>query len=101
MNEFDPPSACQALCGAVEIFDSPLIQVVKLTLRSPAPHKCRDRLDKETKLALAFAQGFLGTLPLVDVDEQVVPADNVPVRIPKRKAARLKPAVDTIETSGS
>jgi len=44
-------------------------------------------------------QLLLGAFAFVDVDEQVVPADNVPVGIPKRKAARLKPAVDAIETS--
>src|SRR4051794_38881710 len=41
----------------------------------------------------------LGAFALVDVDEKVVPADDVPVRVPERKSARLKPAVDTIDTS--
>ena len=46
-------------------------------------------------------QFLLGPFALVDVDQQVVPADDVPVRIPKRKSAGLKPAVDAIETSST
>ena len=61
----------------------------------------RDAVDDQTRFALAFAQGLLGALALVDVDEQVVPADDVAVRIPERKSARLKPAVDAIETSST
>src|SRR5688500_12083697 len=52
--------------GVAEIFDGPLIQVVQLALRSTAPHECRDRLDKETTLALAFAQFFIGSGELAD-----------------------------------
>jgi len=42
---------------------------------------------------------LLCPLALVNVDKQVVPADDVPFRTPKRKSARLKPAVDAIERS--
>ena len=55
-------------------------------------------LDLEEEV-LAPPQGISRPLALVDVDEQVVPADDLPVRIPKRKSARLKPPVDAIETS--
>ena len=48
-----------------------------------------------------LVQCLFGAFSLVDVDEQAVPADNAPVRIPKRKSARLKPAIDAIETSSA
>jgi hypothetical protein len=44
--------------------------------------------DESTLRALAF----------IDVDEQVVPADDPLARVPKRKATRLKPPVDAVET---
>ena len=46
-----------------------------------------------------LVQGLLGAFALVNVDEQVVPADDVPVGIAKGKSARPKPVVDAIETS--
>ena len=55
MDEFEPPIAGQTLRRVAKIFDSPLIHVVQLALRSTAPHECRDRLDEETKLTFAFA----------------------------------------------
>src|SRR6185295_11903345 len=47
---------------------------------------------------LTASQRLLRPFALVNVNEQVVPADDVPVRIPKRESAGLKPAVDAIET---
>ena len=67
--------------------------------RAMMSNHARNAVYDQARLALAFAQRLLGALALVDVDEQVEPADNVPVRIPKRKSARLKPAVDAIEAS--
>src|SRR5882672_2199366 len=91
MDEFEPPSTGQALSSATEIIDGPLIEVVQLALRSPAPHECGDRLDQETKLHLGALQG-------VDIRQEHVPTDNVPARITKRKPTNLKPVVDAIET---
>ena len=57
-----------------------------------------NRVDDELEIALACRDRFLGALAIVDVDKQVVPADNAPVGIPKRKSAGLKPAIDAVET---
>ena len=53
------------------------------------------------KPSLALPQRLLGAFALVNVDEQVVPVDDTPIRIPKRKSARLKPAIGAIETSSA
>src|SRR5262245_6171723 len=55
MNKFNPASASQALGGMAEKFDCSLIQILQLALRTRAPHECRDRVDKEAKFTLAFA----------------------------------------------
>src|SRR6185436_5225861 len=62
-------------------------------------HDAFERRVQDGCLArLAAPQFLLGTLALVDIDQQVVPADNVPVRVSKRKHPRLKPAIGAIET---
>ena len=44
-----------------------------------------------------MSQSFLGALALIDVDEEVVPANDASAFIPKRKPPRLKPAIDAVE----
>ena len=78
-----------------------LVEELGASIGPRRPGQRRNRVDDELEIALARREGLLGALALVDVDEQVVPADDVPVRIPKRKSARLKPAVDAIETSSA
>src|SRR5439155_22500055 len=43
----------------------------------------------------------LGPLPVVDVGEQNVPADDTAVRIAQGKPADLKPAIDLVETANT
>ena len=74
-----------------------LVEELGASIGPRRPGQRRNRVDDELEIALARREGLLGALALVDVDEQVVPADDVPVRIAKRKSARLKPAVDAIE----
>src|SRR5262249_31382484 len=50
---------------------------------------------------LALAQGFFGALSIVNIDKQVVPADDAPIGGPQRKSARREPAIGTIEASGT
>jgi hypothetical protein len=42
-------------------------------------------VDDQARLPLAFTQGLFGALALIDVRQQVVPADDVPVRVAQRK----------------
>src|SRR5262245_23800446 len=54
IHQFNPPPAGQALGGVAEKCDCPLVQVLQFAFRTPTPHQCRDRVDKEAKFTLAF-----------------------------------------------
>ena len=65
-------------------------------------HDAVERRVQDRGLArLAASQFLLGVFALVNVDQQVVPADDLTVRVAKRESAGLKPAVDAIETPGA
>ena len=98
MDELEPPLTGQTLHREAEIFHSPLIQEVQLAFRSTTPHKCRDRLDQESKLTFALAKRFFRALPVVDVGEQDVPSDDLTAHIAQRKPANLEPSIHAVET---
>src|SRR6186713_1407306 len=83
-----------------------LIDEVELAVSpKPSQHR-RHRVDREFQLTLGNGQfglalpaRFLGALALIDVDDEVVPANDAPARIPKRKSVRLKPAINPIGAS--
>jgi hypothetical protein len=78
-----------------------LVEELGASIESRRPGQRRNRVDDELEIMLARRESLLSAFALVNVDEQVVPADDVPVRVPNRKSARLEPAVDAIETSSA
>jgi hypothetical protein len=89
------------LQGLAAVLDELVVDDVDLAARCQNGDQAWNGVHDQARLALTFAEGLLGALALVDIDEQVVPADDMAVRIPKRKSAGLKPAVDAIETSST
>ena len=61
-------------------------------------HDAVERRVQDGCLAcLAASQFLLGPLAFVNIDQEVVPADDMSVRIPERKSTGLKPAIGAIE----
>ncbi len=86
-----PTVAERTFCSGIEFGDATFVI---------DRHDALERRVQDGCLArLAESQFLLGTFALVNVDQQVVPADDVTVRVAKRESAGLKPAVDAIETS--
>ena len=56
-------------------------------------------VHEEARRALAFAQGVLRPLSLVDVGLQQVPEHDPSARISQRKAASVEPAVHPVRTA--
>src|SRR4030095_15754428 len=54
-----------------------------------------------SETVVSASELLLGAFALVDVDEQVVPADNLAVRITEGQSAGLEPAVDAIVPSSA
>src|SRR5918995_7505723 len=94
------PAPTAGLLGRkADVVQIVLVEELGASIRTRRPGQRRDRVDDELEVTLARGERLLGAFALIDVDEQVVPADDVPVRIPKRRSARLNPAVDTIKAS--
>src|SRR5262245_41931940 len=83
------------------VLEDLVIDDFDLTGRCEGCDKARNAVHDQPRLALAFAQSLLAAFQVVDVDEQVIPADDVSVGVAKRKSARLKPAVNAIESSSA
>ena len=108
-----PPSKCRRDDDVGQLLAQDLVAAVaKGALRSGIEfgdatfvvdrHDAFERRVQDGCLArLAESQFLLGTFTLVNVDQQVVPADDLAVRIAKRESAGLKPAVDAIETTSA
>src|SRR5258708_5585160 len=62
----------------------------------PFRHLLLELVSGFTKLLLASAQRFLGSLPVGDIGAGPEPLDDVAVAVPDRHAARLKPAVPSL-----
>ena len=72
--------------------------VVRHQIRDEAARLAQSLRFGETTVRLPEPR--LGPLSVVDVDEQVVPADDAPL-VREADSAGLKPAVDAIETSSA
>src|SRR5262249_4509631 len=49
--------------------------------------------------SLAFAQGLLGALPVIDINQEVEPAKDLPLPIPQRNATDVEPAIDAVSAA--
>jgi hypothetical protein len=96
VDEFQPAAVSQALGGVAEVFDGAAVQVVQLALGRTAPHECRDGLDQETKLTLAFAKRFFGALAIFDVRVDAVPLDDDTGFVTQRIRTKKEPTIFTI-----
>src|SRR5262245_55160488 len=82
-----------------KILDHLAIDGFEFTIRGRDRNRTGYPIDCRTQTSFAFAQCVFRALAVVDVNEEVVPPDYTTVRIPERRSAILKPAVDAIEAS--
>src|SRR5262249_36780591 len=95
MNRRRPAPFLQLLQRQADIVRVMLIKELCRAVRASRPCQGGNGVDNELEIALARRESLFGAFALVNIDEEVVPADNVSVRVAKRKSARLKPAIDT------
>src|SRR4029450_11934418 len=80
-----------------EVLDDRTVDEFELTARGKDRDQSRNAVDDQARCAFAFVQRVLGTLPIVDVGQQDVPAKNPPAWIAERKPAHLTPVIDAVE----
>ena len=96
MNRVAGRPALMLLLRRAEILEKLAVDEFELTAGQKDRDHPRNTVHDQTRIVLAVAQGLFGALAIVDVDQQVKPAEDAPVRIPQRQANDVEPAVDAV-----
>jgi hypothetical protein len=78
-----------------------LIEEFSGTIRMGGPRECRNRVDDLIEILFASTDGILSAFPIVDVDEQYVPAGDAIFSISHWQSTNLEPSINTIGTAAS
>src|SRR3984885_6534101 len=86
----------QLIKSLAKIFRHLPADELNFTFCSHRPHETRNRVVRQTQIALARAKRILGAHSIVDVSQKHVPSGDVAFRISRRISARLEPSVNTV-----
>src|SRR5712692_2272066 len=86
----------QFLSGLAEVFQDLPVDKFDLARRIRGRHKPRNAVDDQAQTLLIRPESVLSALSVVDIRQQVIPADDPPLGIALRETARLEPAIDAI-----
>ena len=96
-----PAPVPHQLCGVTHEVEIVLVEELGGTVRPRRPRERGNRVDDLVEVALARVNGLLGALPVVDIDQEDVPAGDVPVGVTHGQRAHLEPAIDAIGTAAA
>ena len=87
MNEVAGGPVSQFLRRPTEIFQELAVEKLRLTRRIHGRYEPGNAVHYQAQTLFARSQGFLGTLPVVNIRVQAHPADDAAFRVPQGEAA--------------
>src|SRR5580698_6331591 len=101
MNRRSPARTARLFRGEAREVEPTLVEKVAETVWASGPGKHRNRIDDRAQIALSRPQGLFSPLPIVNIDQQDIPAGDTAIRIAYRLRARLEPSIDAISPAAA
>src|SRR5260370_37628915 len=101
MNDVASGPTLQFLSRFAEVLQHLAIESFDLTCCAHGAHEARNGIDDQAAIEFACTQGFLSSLPFVNISKQEVPADDVSFRVSYWDVANLEPPIYAISTLGT
>src|SRR5260370_1248418 len=98
MNGVASGPTLQFLSCFAEVFQHLAIESFDLTCCAHGAHEARNGIDDQAQIEFARTQGFLSSLPFVNISKQELPTDDVTFRVSYWEGANLEPAIYAVST---